>query len=77
MRRVEKVDTALERVKPRQAAQELSMDVDSLKYLMREGRMPIGYVIKKPEATRCSYYIYRGLLEAEKERLAGGGERKW
>ena len=67
----------VERVKPKQAAQELKMDIESLHYLMRQGRLPIGYAIKKEKATKYSYYIYRGLLDSELSRLAAGGERKW
>lgn len=62
----------LERVSTKQAAQELHMDVESVQYLMRQGRLPIGYALKKDKAKKFSYYIYRGLLEAEKSRIAEG-----
>ena len=53
------------------------MAVESVQYLMRQNRLPIGYAMKKEKATRFTYYIFRGLLDAELQRLAGGGARKW
>lgn len=67
----------MERVSTRQAAKELNMDVESVQYLMRQERLPIGFAMKKEKATKFTYYIYRGLLDAEKQRIAGGGARKW
>ncbi len=67
----------MERVSTRQAAKELNMDVESVHYLMRQDRLPIGYAMKKDKATKYTYYIYRGLLDAEKRRIAEGGPRKW
>lgn len=69
---LERQSRGLERVSSRQAAEELHMDVESVQYLMREGRLPIGYAMKKEKSTRFTYYIYRGLLEAEKTRIAEG-----
>nr|DAY69804.1 MAG TPA: hypothetical protein [Caudoviricetes sp.] len=66
-----------ERVTTKQAAKELNMGIESVQYLMRQNRLPIGYAMKKEKATRFTYYIFRGLLDAEVQRLAGGGERKW
>lgn len=63
---------ALERVSPIQAAAELNMTADSVRYLMREGKLPIGYAIRKEGSQRSNYIIYRGLLDAEKERIANG-----
>lgn len=57
------------RVSTKEAAKELHMDVLTLQMLMREGRLPIGYALKKEGKTRYGYYIYRGLLDAEKQRL--------
>lgn len=57
------------RVKTEIAAQELQMDVLTLRLLMQQGKLQIGYVVKKEGKARSSYYIYRGLLNAEKERL--------
>ena len=42
----------VERVTTRQAAKELNMDVESVQYLMRNERLPIGYAMKKEKATR-------------------------
>lgn len=66
-----------ERVTTKQAAKELNMGIESVQYLMRQNRLPIGYAMRKEKATRYTYYIFRGLLDAELQRLAGGGERKW
>lgn len=66
----------MERVTPKQAAKELNMDVESVHYLMQNNRLPIGYAMKKDKAKRFTYYIYRGLLDAEKERIANG-KCKW
>jgi hypothetical protein len=52
----------MERVTTRQAAHELNMDLDTLQYLMRNNRLPIGHAVKKEGKKRYSYYIYRGLL---------------
>lgn len=67
----------VERVSCKQAAKELQMDVESVQYLMRQERLPIGYALKRENKTRFTYYIYRGLLDAELHRIADGGERKW
>lgn len=38
---------AMERVTTKQAAEELNMDLETLQYLMRKERLPIGYAIKR------------------------------
>lgn len=53
----------MERVTTKQAAAELNMDLDTLQFLMRENRLPIGHAVKKEGKKRFSYYIYRGLLD--------------
>lgn len=58
-----------DRVSTKQAAKELQMDVLTLQQLMQRDRLPIGYALKKEGKSRHGYYIYRGLLDAEKERL--------
>ena len=63
--------TILERVKPKQAAKELNMDIETLHWQMQKGKLPIGFVKKKDKATRHSYYIYRGALDEYKRKLAG------
>lgn len=57
------------RVSPKQAAQELQIDMITLYQLMQRGMIDIGYAIKKDGKTKYSYYIYRALLDKEKERL--------
>lgn len=61
----------LERVATKQAAKELNMDIESVQYLLRKNRLPIGYAIKKDKAARHRYYIYRGLLDQYKRQIAG------
>lgn len=57
------------RVKPKDAAKELQMDLVTLYQLMQNDRLPIGYAYKKAGNSKYGYYIYRGLLDKEKERL--------
>lgn len=54
------------RVDPKVAAEELNMDVVSLRHLMRQQRLPIGVAIKKEGKKRWSYFIYRNLLDKYK-----------
>lgn len=62
----------MERVRCKDAARELNMDVECLQYMLRKERLPIGYAIKRDGATRYTYHIYRGLLDAYKQHLEGG-----
>lgn len=64
-------EESMERVTTRQAAKELNMDLETLQYLMRNDRLPIGYAVKKDGKKRTSYYIYRGLLDTYKRQLRG------
>lgn len=57
------------RVTTKQAAEELHMGVLTVQCLMQEGRLPIGYAVKKNGKSRYGYYIYRGLLDAHKQKL--------
>lgn len=61
----------LERVTVKQAAKELNIDIETLHYQMQKERLPIGYAVKKDKAKRHHYVIYRGLLDAYKQKLAG------
>lgn len=63
--------SVMERVTTKEAARELNMDVETLQFLLRNDRIPIGYAVKKEKATRHSYYIYRGLLDTYKKQIAG------
>lgn len=67
----------IERVTPKEAAKALKMNVESVHSLMKQDRLPIGYAMRREGKKRWAYYIYRGLLEKEVERLANGGQRKW
>lgn len=51
------------RVTVKQAAKELNMGTLTVQYLMREGRLPIGYALKKDGKSRWMYIIYRGDLD--------------
>lgn len=58
-----------ERVKPKIAAKELQMDVITLRELMKREKLPIGYAVKREGKSKWGFYIYRHLLDQEKERL--------
>ena len=62
----------MERVTTKQAASELNMDLETLQYLMRQERLPIGYAVKREGAKRGAYIIYRGLLDQYKKTVRGG-----
>ena len=55
-----------ERVTPKNAAKEL------LRELMKREKLPIGYAIKREGKSKWGFYIYRHLLDQEKERLGIG-----
>ena len=61
-----------ERVTPKNAAKELQMDVITLRELMKREKLPIGYAIKREGKSKWGFYIYRHLLDQEKERLGMG-----
>lgn len=61
----------LERVTVKQAAAELNMADDAVRYLMSAGRLPIGHAVKKEGWNRTTYYIYRDALDAYKNSLKG------
>ena len=67
-----RTDEAMERVTTKQAAAELNMDLETLQYLMRKEKLPIGYAMKREGKKRTVYIIYRGMLEQFKMRVAGG-----
>lgn len=58
-----------ERVTSETAAKELGMDVLTLRGLMQQGKLNIGYALKKEGKSKWGYYIYRNLLDLEKNRL--------
>ncbi len=58
-----------ERVTSETAARELGMDVLTLRGLMQQGKLNIGYALKKEGKSKWGYYIYRNLLDLEKNRL--------
>ena len=60
-----------ERVTVRDAAKELGIDSETLRYMMQQERLPIGYALCRESKKRWTYIIYRGLLNSYKESLAG------
>lgn len=68
------IEESMERVTTKQAAKELNMDLETLQYLMREERLPIGYAMKREGKKRTVYIIYRGMLNQFKQSIAGGAE---
>lgn len=63
---------AMQRVTTKQAAAELNMDLETLQYMMRQERLPIGYAVKREGAKRGVYIIYRGMLDQFKKSIDGG-----
>ncbi len=58
-----------ERVTSETAARELGMDVLTLRGLMQQGKLNIGYALKKEGKSKWGYYIYRKLLDDVKAEL--------
>lgn len=54
-----------------QAAKELGMTPLSLRELMAQGRINIGYAYKREGSGKRKFFIYRHLLDKEKERIFG------
>ena len=67
-------EEAMQRVTTKQAAAELNMDLETLQYLMRKERLPIGYAMRREGKKRTVYIIYRGMLDQFKQSIAGGRE---
>lgn len=65
---------AMQRVTTKQAAAELNMDLETLQYLMRKEKLPIGYAMKREGKKRTLYIIYRGMLDQFKQSIAGGAK---
>ena len=61
-----------DRVSVKEAAAELNMTPECVRFLMREGRIDLGHAMHAKGAKRWYYIIFRGLLDAEKERIANG-----
>ena len=64
-------EDAMQRVTTKQAAAELNMDLETLQYLMRKERLPIGYAMRREGKKRSVYIIYRGLLDQFKKTIQG------
>lgn len=58
----------MERVTIRQAAQELHLTLQTVRILMQQKELNIGYV-KTNEDGRHTYFIFRHLLDKELERI--------
>ena len=59
----------MERVSVAQAAKELHMTAQTVRILMQQKQLDIGYV-KAMENGRHVYYIFRSLLDKELNRIA-------
>ncbi len=57
------------RVTPSIAAAELGMSVLTLRGLMQQGKLNIGYALKQEGKKKWSYYIYRKKLDEVKADL--------
>lgn len=55
----------------KEAAQALEMTELSLKELMKQGRLQIGYYVKREGCNKGRYLIYSDLVEAEVNRRKG------
>ena len=51
------------------AAKQLGLTPLTVRGLMQEGRLNIGYAIKHKNSSKWTYYIFEKLLEDEKKRL--------
>lgn len=65
-------EEAMERMTTKEAARLLNMDVLTLQYMMKEGRLPIGHAFKREGRVKTTFIIYRGLLEQYMQKIAGG-----
>lgn len=66
-------ESVLERVKTKDAAKELGVNVETVQYLMQKGRLPIGIAQKKDGAKRYHYIIWRSALDKYKETMGVNG----
>ena len=57
------------RVSVNEAAKELKMSEPTVRGLMQENKLNIGYALKRPGKSKWGYYIYRNLLDDELKRL--------
>jgi hypothetical protein len=55
--------SSMERVTTKEAAKALGIGVDSLQFLMQQDKLPIGYVTRKPNSPRRTYFIFKESLE--------------
>lgn len=70
------LEDTLETVTSIQAGKELGMSALTVRRLMEQDRLPIGYFIRAKGKKRGYYKIYRSLLDAEIERIRNG-KNKW
>ena len=59
----------MERVSVKDAAKELSIDQETLRYMMQAEKLPIGYAYCREGKKRWNYIIHRGMLDQYKKAV--------
>ena len=54
------------------AAQQLNMTVLTVRYLMQQEKLPIGYALKREGCSQYHYIIYQELLDSFVKRVENG-----
>lgn len=66
----------MDRMSTKEAADELGIGVETVKGLMRQGKLPIGTIYQKsPLSKRTTYIIYREWLNDYKEGMNGNNRQ--
>lgn len=63
----------MKKITVKEAAAQLSMTPLTLRILMQQEKLPIGYAIKRQGRENFRYLIYQELVEGFKERVESGG----
>lgn len=56
------------------AAKQLGMDPMTLRYMIRERALNVGFYFRRPDCKRGTYFVYQKLVDKAKEELGIGGE---
>lgn len=65
------VNDVLEQVSVEQAAKELNLDKDALRDVIEQGTFPFPLGCWVRHGERRAFWIYRGLLDQAKQKIAG------